>query len=192
VPALAYAGARPGTIIVVIFPTQAELLPSDGSVTFASWLNLLLIGSCNAETDGSFELCERNIATVLRKHPRGVGLILIVTHSQRAPDNYADRTLAMLRRFRPQIVCTAVVVEMRGFAGAAHRALGHSVISLSGMRNVISLFDESSKAGSFLSDRLFPAEQRGPGGVAMIAALARFRASLRTEAVVAEERAISR
>jgi hypothetical protein len=182
----------PGTIGVVIFPAQAELLPCDSSVTFASWLNLLLIGSCNAETDASFDLCERNIATVLRKHPRGVGLMLIVTHSQRAPDNYADRVLGLLRRFRPQVVCTAVVVEMRGFAGAAHRALGHSVISLSGMRSVISLFDESAKASDFLGERLFPIEQRSAGTTAMAAAIGRFRASLRTEEVVALERSASR
>ncbi len=176
----------------MIFPAQAEPLPSDSSVTFGSWVNLLLIGSCNSETDASFDLCDRNIATVLRKQPRGVGLMLIVTHSQRAPDNYAERVLAMLRRYRPQIICTAVVVEMRGFAGAAHRALGHSVISLSGMRNVISLFDDGAKAGSFLADRLFPPEHRGPGAIAMTAAIGRFRASLRTEAVVAGERSSSR
>jgi hypothetical protein len=161
-----------------MFPPQAQAMPADDSVIFASWLNLLLIGSCRAETDRSFDVCEQNIATLLRKQPRGVGLLLIAIHGDPVMENYSQRAQRMLKRFRPQLLCCAGVVEVRGFAGAAHRALGHTLISLTGLRGVAAMFGERGDAIPFMAERILPVEQRAAGAVAMRSAVERFRASM--------------
>jgi hypothetical protein len=147
-------------------------------VVFASWLNLLLIGACKAETSEAFDICEQNIATLLRKQPRGVGLLLITIHGEPVMEGYAERAQRMLKRFRPQILCAAGVIEVRGFAGAAHRALGHTLISISGLRGVAAMFGELGEATSFVSERCLPVEQRAAGLVALRGVVERFRAGM--------------
>ena len=154
---------------------------SDGSIMFGAWLNLLMLGSRSAETEQTFALAEKNIATLLRKHPRGVGLLLMVLHDERPSENYPSKVLGLLKLFRPQILGACGVIETRGFAGAAHRAVGQSVVRLSGMHGVINLFGSVEAGGAFLADRLFPSEQRGPAGVALRSVAARFRDSVVSE-----------
>ena len=151
----------------------------------ATWLNSFVVCSRTTETDASFALAEQNIASILRRHPRGIGILLVVLHSDRAPDNYAAKMLALLKRFRPQILSAAALIEASGFAAAAQRAVGTSVISLSGMGRLLGLFTTLEESTAFLANTMFPAEQRAAGGAAFSAAVRTYRDAIYAEMLAA-------
>jgi hypothetical protein len=153
-------------------------MPSDTYVTFTAWHNLLVMFSVAPEAPSTFELCERNLTTLLRKHPSGVGILLFVMHQQRAPEDYAQRTSALLTAHRSQIRCSTAVIGGRGFAGAAQRALGNSIVALSGMRTVIGMFACVEDASPFIVERILPVEQRVAGQPALVDAVRATRAAL--------------
>jgi hypothetical protein len=165
----------------VVGPAQVTLMPSEAALACATWLNSFVVCSRTTETDASFALAEQNIATILRRHPRGIGILLLVLHSDRAPDNYAAKMLALLKRFRPQILGAAALIEASGFAAAAHRAMGTSVISLSGMGRVLGLFTSLEESTTFVANHMFPLEQRAQGAVAFASAVRKYRDAIHAE-----------
>jgi hypothetical protein len=156
---------------------------SDSSMTFASWLNLLVLCSRAPEMDATFALVEQNIATLIRRHPRGVALLMVVLHHERAPDEYAQRAIAILKRFRPQILGAATVLEASGFAAAAQRALGTSIIGLTGMGRVLGVFNRLEAGTEFVASHMFTPEQRIPHQQTMLTAVKRYRDQMHAEMV---------
>lgn len=135
-----------------------------------------MIASRAPEVDSSYELMHRNMATLLRRHPRGIGILLLVMHSEKPPEDFVPRALNILRTYRAQILGAGGIIEHSGFVGAAHRAVGQSLITLSGMRGVIHVFGDIPSASQFMAERLLPTEQRAFGAPAMRTAITGFRA----------------
>jgi hypothetical protein len=164
-----------------MFLDSAEVLPSGSDVAFGAWLNLLLIVSMQAETERAFDVTEQHMKALLRRHPRGLGVLLVMTHDQRPPDYYSDRSLQILRRFRPQLLKVAIVLESQGFAAAAQRAVARTIILVSGMHAVITLHTDLAPATMSLAETLLPAEQRFSGVRHMRSAVASFRRQVRRD-----------
>ena len=156
-------------------------MPSDAPLACASWLNSFVVCARAAETESSFALAEQNIASILRRHPRGVAILLIVLHHDKAPENYTDKMLGLLKRFRPQLLCAAAVIEASGFAGAGQRALGASVITLSGMGRMLGIFNTLEASSEFMAQHMFAVEQRVAGQAGLLSAVRHFRHAVHTE-----------
>jgi hypothetical protein len=166
-----------------MFPAQIQALPSEPSVTFGAWLNLLVACSHHIESEQSFDLTERHMTSLIRRHPRGIGVLLIMLHSEPAPANYSDRALRILRTFRPQLLKISVVLEATGFAAAGQRALAHSIVMVSGMRGYITLHTDLGEAVAGLAQRMLPHEQHSAGVGALVPAAEQFRLRVRRESM---------
>ena len=123
----------------------------------------------------TFALAETNLSGLLRKHPRGVGIILIVQHPQKPPDQYFERATGLLKRYRPQLLCAAVVIESQGFAAAAQRSLGAMILTAAGMQQRNAIFAKLDLACGWLAERLFLAEEVNQGERALHTALSELK-----------------
>ncbi len=133
-----------------------EPLPSDANVIFGRWANVLVVRALSTETDHTFLLYESNLRTVLRRHPQGAGLVLLVDHEESPPDGYADRMQGLLARYGGQIITGSAVINARGFAAAVQRAVGTAVLSVSRMQGKFAIHQSVDEAVPWLAKRLWP------------------------------------
>ena len=78
-------------------------------------------------------------------------------------------------------MCASAVVEASGFAGAGQRALGASVITLSGMGRMLGIFNALEASSEFMAQHMFAVEQRLAGQAGLLAAVRQFRNAVHTE-----------
>jgi hypothetical protein len=162
-----------------MFPERVELLPSDECAIFGAWLNVLLIGSQAPEHERTFVLAEQNLASILRRHPRGAALVLMVLHADKPPENYVQRATRLLHAFRPQLLGAAGVFEMHGFTAAAQRAVGSTLIRLASLGTSAAMFGDIDGAVGFLAPRVFALQEVAVGTAALRLAAGNFRESVR-------------
>lgn len=138
-----------------------ERLPSDQHVTFGCFRNLLVLRSHSPEAPETFTIIEANLRTVLRRHPKGAGLLLIVEHSEPPPTGYVERVQRLLDAYRSQLIATCAVLDARGFAAAVQRATATAILSVSRMRGRLTVHESLETAIPWLAERILPETDRG-------------------------------
>ncbi len=153
------------------FVSILEPLPSDSHLSFSRWENVLVILAIEPEPRSSFALYEPNIRNVLRRHPRGMGVVMVVRHEKPPPEGFAEHIKALLDTYRTQLLAVSAVIEATGFAAAVQRGVGTTILAASGMNRRTHMHRSVAEAVPWLVERTQPDGYRSEARAALMAAL---------------------
>ncbi len=151
-------------------------LPSDATMVFASWHNLLVGASRAPELPSTFDLLEEHATKMSLRHEDGFGYLVIVQHGERPPPGYVETMARIAREFGVVLRCGGAVFEATGFAAAVQRSAGTALVHALGKGRQIRLFASVAEASPWLAQQLGETCPPAGNAAALAAALEAVRA----------------